>query len=84
MDGSWPCRAIPDAADTTKLNGNIWVIDLESGRATKLAEHRAAYQDEVPAWFPDAKRIVFQSNRTGRWEIWVMNADGSGARQITR
>jgi TolB protein len=76
--------AVRDAADTTKFIGNIWVIDLESGGATKLAEHGAPYQDEVPTWFPDGRRIAFQSNRTGRWEIWVMNADGSGARQITR
>ncbi|MCO6509427.1 MAG: PD40 domain-containing protein [Aridibacter famidurans] len=31
----------------------------------------------------DGSRIVFQSNRTGRNEIFVMNPDGSGLRQIT-
>ena len=61
-------RACLTSTDTTKFIGNIWVIDLASGRATKLAEHGAPYQDEVPAWFPDGKRIAFQSNRTGRWE----------------
>jgi len=25
-----------------------------------------------------------QSNRTGKMEVWVMNADNSGMRQITR
>ncbi|MDQ2775017.1 MAG: DPP IV N-terminal domain-containing protein [Acidobacteriota bacterium] len=29
-------------------------------------------------------RIVFVSNRTGAKEIWVMNWDGSGERQLTR
>jgi TolB protein len=42
------------------------------------------YLDELPAWFPDGTRIAFQSNRTGSWEIWVMNADDSGVRQLTR
>jgi Tol biopolymer transport system component len=36
-----------------------------------------------PAWSPDGTRIAFQSNRTGDHEIYVMNADGSGVRQLT-
>ena len=31
-------------------------------------------------WSPDGRRIAF----TGRMEVWVMNPDGSGRRQITR
>jgi len=76
--------AVADPVDSTKQIGSIWVVDVQSGRATKLAEHSAPYLDELPIWFPDGKRIAFQSNRTGRWEIFVMNADGSGARQLTK
>jgi len=36
------------------------------------------------SWFPDEQRIAFQSDRSGRMEIWVMNADGSGATQVTK
>jgi Tol biopolymer transport system component len=63
---------------------HIWVIDVKSGAATKLNAHSTPYLDETPSWFPDGKRIAFQSDRTGRMEIWVMNADGSGAVQVTR
>jgi TolB protein len=72
------------ASDTSKYVGSIWLIDLETGAATRLAPHTTPYQDEVPAWFPDGKRIAFQSNRTGRWEVWVMNADGTNPKQLTR
>jgi len=34
------------------------------------------------AWTPEG-RIVFVSNRTGQYEIWSMNADGSDPRQLT-
>jgi Tol biopolymer transport system component len=64
--------------------GHIWIVDISGGAATKLAAHDGPYQDEVPTWFPDGRRIAFQSDRTGRMEIWVMNADGSGARQVTK
>ena len=63
--------------------GHIWLVDLATGDARKLAAHTTPYLDEVPAWFPDGGRVAFQSNRTGRMEIWVMNADGSGQRQVT-
>lgn len=61
----------------------IWVVDVASGEAKKLAAHEQPYLDETASWFPDGQRIAFQSDRTGRMEVWVMNADGSGPRQVT-
>ena len=66
-----------------KNTAHIWIVDVASGAAQKLAAHIQAYLDETPSWFPDGKRIAFQSNRTGKMEVWVMNADGSEPRQVT-
>lgn len=62
---------------------HVWVTDADGKNATRLAPHDAPYLDEAPAWFPDGKRIAFQSDRTGGMEIWIMNADGTDARQVT-
>jgi len=40
------------------------------------------YDNTSPAWSPDGSQIAFATNRSGRWEIWVMNADGSNQRPM--
>jgi TolB protein len=74
-----------DRGDTKSVR--LWIADARSGEAHPLGAGagpvKDGSQDEVPYWFPNGKRLAFQSNRSGRMEIWTVNADGSGARQVT-
>ncbi len=84
---SWSAdgRRLAVQVNSRKRKGaaHIWIVDVRTGDARKLAPHDENYLDETPSWFPDGTHIAFQSNRTGAMEVWVMNADGTGARQLT-
>ena len=41
------------------------------------------FRDRTPRWSPDGKKIAFTSDRSGKFQIWMINADGSDLRQIT-
>jgi eukaryotic-like serine/threonine-protein kinase len=41
------------------------------------------HSNRWPRWSPDGKQIAFQSDRTGRFQIWTMHADGSSLEQLT-
>jgi len=39
--------------------------------------------DAGPQFSPDGSKIVFGSTRTGNWEFWLCNSDGSSLMQLT-
>ena len=60
-------------------------IDLEAQNNPNLPLTKVtAVRDSYPFWSPDGKQVVFQSDRTGVFEIYIVNTDGSGLRRITR
>ena len=40
-------------------------------------------EDTAPALSPDGQKVVFMSRRTGNWEVFVVNTDGSSLQQLT-
>lgn len=41
------------------------------------------FRERGPRWSADGKRIGFHSDRSGKYQIWMINADGSGLKQVT-
>jgi TolB protein len=56
--------------------------DLAGGAINRLTENSNI--NEWPRWSPDGRHIVFASNRTGNFDIYTMEADGSNVRRLTR
>ena len=42
------------------------------------------YRHAWPRWSPDGQRIAFTSRRTGDYELWIMNRDGSDLHQLSQ
>jgi TolB protein len=59
----------------------IYVVRADGSELTRLTEHVPGDGglDEWPDWSPAGRRIVFQRD----FEIYAMNADGSGLRKLT-
>ena len=63
------------------LLGDIYLMPATGGEAKVL---RSGLAWEVqPRFSPDGSKILFTSDAGGGDNIWVMNADGSDARQVT-
>jgi len=64
------------------LLGDLYVLPIEGGEARPLT-HSMAW--EMQARFsPDGKRIAFMSDGGGGDNIWVMNADGSDPKEVSK
>jgi len=62
-------------------NPDIWTIGLDGTGLTQLTTSPA--MDQFPVYSPDGTKIAFRSNRTGTFQVWVMNADGSDQHALT-
>lgn len=65
----------------SNMDGDNEIYLLENNSLTQLT--RNTWNDEYPAWSPDGKHIAFTSDREGHYDIFMMNADGSGISRLT-
>jgi TolB protein len=58
-------------------------LRLSQANLTDMQELTADDTDTAPAISPNGKQIVFMSRRDGNWNIYVVNNDGTGLKQLT-
>ena len=64
-------------------NSNIWRIDLTQPQSPPQEFLASTGRNDSPQYSPDGKRIVFGSDRSGAYEIWMANGDGANLLQLT-
>ncbi len=65
----------------SRTQEDIGIINKDGSNQRMLMNDK--FRDRLPRWSPDGKKIAFHSDRSGKYQIWTINPDGSNAQQIT-
>ncbi len=69
------------SVEKDKGNRDLYSIDIKSKKMTRLTE--TSFGEYDAQWRPDGKKIGFLSSESGSMQLWEMNPDGSGKKQIS-
>lgn len=69
-------------------NWEIYILDIktalqEPGNLALIKLTNNPAEDSQPVWSPDGAGLAFKSSRDGNYEIYAVNADGSGLTRLT-
>jgi TolB protein len=64
-------------------HSQVFTLDPTSDAVRRLTDVPKDDAAAAPDWSSDGARIVYERRRKGRFEIWVMNADGTGQKRLT-
>ncbi|KUK99267.1 MAG: Peptidase S9B, dipeptidylpeptidase IV domain protein [Methanomicrobiales archaeon 53_19] len=77
-----PAAEGPPAVNLSAIrkDADIRIMDADGGNKKQLTTDGDA---RLPLWQPHGDRIAYLSERSGNGEIWTMQSDGTGKRQVT-
>lgn len=61
---------------------DLWAISPGGGPPRQLTSGQG--DNQGASWAPDGRHLAFQSNRTGRWQLFFMTVDGEALTQVTQ
>jgi TolB protein len=77
----WPDgRSMLLQTEREAIPSDIYRLDTTSGVLTRLTRSRPQHGAAFAS--PDGRTIAFQARAGSRWRVWLMNADGTDARQL--
>jgi TolB protein len=79
-DGEWIVYDGGDSGATPSELHGLCMTTVEGPNNSVLTNN---VHDHFPVWSPDGTQIAFMHRQHDHWEIYVMNADGSGRWPLT-
>ena len=81
-DGNWIAYTAGEMFSPPNAEADVWKIHPDGTGAVNLTLNSPG-NDGFPSFSGDGRRVVFRSGRTGNFDIFLMNADGSGVTNLT-
>ncbi len=83
-EGTWLSLSVaPDGKSVLfDLLGDLYTLPVQGGQAKRITSGLPF--DSQPVFSPDGKLIAFTSDRDGSDNLWIANADGSDAKQLSK
>src|SRR5579871_3798786 len=83
-DGKWVVYVSGSVdKDANKIPASLWIAPANGSEHPRRLTNAAGRKDGHPRWSPDGKSILFQSNRSGDSQLWMISLEGGEARQLT-
>jgi len=78
----WSPKGDPIVYTQRSGTHDLWAISPSGSNPRPLTSGQGDNQGST--WAPDGRHLAFQSNRTGRWQVYFMPVDGQAATQVTQ
>jgi Tol biopolymer transport system component len=69
-----------DLVDSQSENMDIWIYDIGRGLKNRFTFDPSL--DQYAVWSPDGSRIIFCSNRRGRFDLYQKTSSGAGVEEL--
>ena len=60
----------------TATEGNVWMMNIDGSKPLQLTTSQENIANTTPAPIKNSKKILFTSNRNGKWQMFTMDEDG--------
>lgn len=65
------------------LQGEVWVVDAESGAARALVADRWSENPLDVGWLANGKKLAYLTNRSGSYSLWVVDFESNTITPLT-
>jgi len=80
----WRARPSPDGKQIVfERENDVYIMDAKPNAVATNLTHGVGGFNGDPHFSPDGTKIYFSSSRSGNYDVWVMNLDGTLPKQLT-
>ncbi|HBI42278.1 MAG TPA: S9 family peptidase [Planctomycetales bacterium] len=66
-----------------KTSSSLWLAAADGKGEPRRLTNAVGKKDSHPRWSPDGKQILFESNRSGDGQLWLIDVDGGEGQKLT-